>query len=111
MVAFLEGNSKSGFARLYTRSHSIMINHQLWAPHRNGGGGRHRKVQFVEIRSSVTWTLTLDRVKVTLVHMSGRGLPTHQIRSKYFLWSEIRTDGRTHLSSGSLFCMAMTWKW
>jgi len=30
----------------------------------------------------VTLTLILDRVKVILLRMSGRGLPTHQIRWK-----------------------------
>jgi len=47
---------------------------------------------------SVTLTLTLDRVEVTGLRISGRDLPTYQIRSK----SEKlcgRTDGRTHLTS------------
>jgi len=41
--------------------------------------------------------LTLDRVKVILVCISGRGLPTHQIRlkSENFLWMDICTDGWT----------------
>ena len=50
-------------------------------------------------------TLTLDRVVVTLVRICGRGLPTHQIRSKMEkkLFVDVRrtdgrTDGRTHLS-------------
>jgi len=44
----------------------------------------------------VTLTLTLDRVEVTLVHICGRGLPTHQIRWKSEkLFVDVRTDGRT----------------
>jgi len=38
------------------------------------------KRNFHNFRSSVT--LTLDRVEVILVHISGRGLPTYQIRAK-----------------------------
>jgi len=38
------------------------------------------KYNFRNFLSSVT--LTLDRVEVTLVRISGRGLRTHQIRSK-----------------------------
>jgi len=44
----------------------------------------------------VTLTLTLDRVEVTLVHICGRGLPTHQIRWKSEkLFVDVRTYGRT----------------
>ena len=64
---------------------------------------------FRYFRSSVTLTLTLDRVEVTLMCICGRGLPTHQIRwksEKIFLWTygrmDRRTDGRTHLSSNLL---------
>jgi len=48
--------------------------------------------------------LTFNRVKVTLVHI-GRGLPTHQIRSKSertFLWTFGRTYGRTDQRSNLL---------
>jgi len=38
------------------------------------------KCNFCNFGSSVT--LTLDRVKVTLVRICGRGLPTHKIRWK-----------------------------
>jgi len=38
------------------------------------------KCTFRNFGSSMTLTLTLDRVEVTLVRTSGRGLPTHQIR-------------------------------
>jgi len=47
-------------------------------------------------RNSVTLTLTLDRVEVILVRISGRGLPTHQIRSKSKKkFVDVRTDGHT----------------
>jgi len=52
------------------------------------------KCNFWNFRSPVT--LTLDRVEVTLVHICGRGLPMHQIRSKSKkLFVDVRTDGRT----------------
>ena len=54
------------------------------------------KCNFLNFRSSVT--LTLDRVEVTLVRISGRGLPTHHIRSKseklfVDVWMDVRMDG------------------
>ena len=58
---------------------------------------------FRNFGSSVTLTLTLDRVEVTLARICGRGLPTHQIRWKSEkLFVDVRTDGRTHLSSNLL---------
>ena len=56
------------------------------------------KCTFGNFGSSVTLTLTLDRVEVTLVRICGRGLPTHQIRwksEKNVLWTYGRTDVRT----------------
>jgi len=54
------------------------------------------KCTFRNFGSSVTLTLTVDRVKVTLVHICGRGLPTHQIRWKLEkLFVDVRTDVRT----------------
>jgi len=58
------------------------------------------KCNFRNFRSSVTLTLTLDRVEVILVHISGRGLHTYQIRlksEKVFvdIRMDRRTDGRT----------------
>jgi len=55
------------------------------------------KCNFRNFRSSVTLILTLDRVEVTLVRISGWGLPTHKIRSKSekkTLWTHTQTDGR-----------------
>jgi len=54
------------------------------------------KSTFRNFGKSVTLTLTLDRVEVTLVRTSGRGLPTHQIRWKSEkLFVHVRTDGHT----------------
>jgi len=55
----------------------------------------------------VNLTLTLDRVEVTLVRIPGRGLHTHQIRSKSeknYLWTYGRmdTETQTHLSANLL---------
>ena len=62
-----------------------------------------KKYTFRNFGSSVTLTLTLDRVEVTLVRICGRGLPTHQSRWKSEkLFVDVRTDGRTHLSSNLL---------
>jgi len=58
------------------------------------------KYTFRNFGSSVTLTLTLDRVEVTLMRISGRGLSTYQIRStSEKLFVDVRKDGRTHLSS------------
>jgi len=51
------------------------------------------KCTFRKFGSSVTLTLTLDRVEVTLVRICGRGLPTHQIRWKS---EKLFVDGRTY---------------
>jgi len=60
------------------------------------------KCNFCNFRSSVTLTLTLDRVEVTLVQISSRGLPTYQIRVKSEkLFVDMRTDGRTDTTSNS----------
>ena len=54
------------------------------------------KCTFRNFGSSVTLTLTIDRVEVTLVRICGRGLPTHTKlngnRKKTFCG---RTDGHT----------------
>jgi len=80
----------------------------------------------------VTLTLTLDLGKVisvctihvglpacptvfevTLVHISGRGLPTHQIilksEKRFVDVADVQTDGRKHLSSVSLLGLKMGW--
>jgi len=53
------------------------------------------KCTFHNFGSSMTLTLTLDRVKVILVRTSGRGLPIHQIRWKSEKTFCGRTDGQT----------------
>ena len=62
------------------------------------------KCNFRKFRSSVTLILTLVRVVVILVRISGRGLPTHEIISKseqkHFV--DERTEGRTDRSSNLL---------
>jgi len=55
------------------------------------------KCNFLNFGSSVTLTVTLDWVEVTLVCISGRGLPTDQIRSKSEkLFVDILTDEQTY---------------
>ena len=55
-----------------------------------------KKCTFRNFGSSVTLTLTLDRVEVTLVRICGRDLPIHQIRWKSEkLFVDVRTDGHT----------------
>jgi len=54
------------------------------------------KSNFCNFGSSVTLTLTLDRVEVTLVRICCRGLPTYQVRWKLEkLFVDVRTDRRT----------------
>jgi len=65
-------------------------------------------VQFSELQKLVTWTL--DQVEVTLVCIFGRGLLTHQIRSKSqnFLWTYRRTKVWTDGPEFSKSSLAMT---
>ena len=68
------------------------------------------KCNFCNVGSYMTLILTLDRVEVTLVRISGRGLPRYQIRwksEKNILRTCVRTkfeltDRRTHRSSNLL---------
>ena len=54
------------------------------------------KCTFRNFGSSVTLTLTLDRVEVILVCIFGQGLPTYQITWKSEkLFVDVRTYGRT----------------
>ena len=56
------------------------------------------KCNFRNFKSSVTLILTLDQVEVILVHISGRGLPTYQIRWKsQKLFVDGPTDGQTNV--------------
>jgi len=49
---------------------------------------------FRKFKSSVTLILTLDRVEVTLVRISGWGLPTSKLEKLSCGW----TDGQTRVS-------------
>jgi len=54
------------------------------------------KCTFRNFGSSVTLTLTLDRVEVILVRTSGQDLPTNQIKWKSEkLFVDVRTYGHT----------------
>jgi len=65
------------------------------------------KCNFQNFTSSMTLILTLDRVDVTLVHISSRDLPTHQIRSnrKNYLWM----DGWPKNGHQTGACMSSVW--
>jgi len=52
MIAFLEGNSKSGLRQPADQVHSITINHQFWRARESGGGDRPRNVQLWAIVGS-----------------------------------------------------------
>jgi len=62
------------------------------------------KCNFRNFLSSMTLTLTLDRVEVTLVCISGRGLSTHQIRSKL---EKLFVDGHTWVPIYEV----IAWRW
>jgi len=56
------------------------------------------KCNFRNFKSSMTLTLTLtlDRVEMILMRISGRDLPIHQVRSKSDkLFVDVRPDGQT----------------
>jgi len=101
MIAFLEGNLKIGLRKAVDpilSSQTISI--ELSIKMAKEIDPEECNVQ--NFRSPVT--LTFHRVKVTLVRISSRGLPMHQIRSKLeklFVdrQTDVHTDGRTHQSS------------
>jgi len=81
VIAFLEGNSKIGLRQPVDQIpcyHYQTISFELHA--KMAEEIDVEKCNFRNFTSSVT--LTLDRVKVILLHISGRGLRTRQIRSK-----------------------------
>jgi len=53
------------------------------------------KCNFRNFGNSMTLTLTLDQVEVTLVRITGQGLPTHQIisKSEKKTFVDVRMDG------------------
>jgi len=104
VIGFLEGNSKIGLWQAVDQVPYYYLqttNHQFWAPRENGGGDRPRKLHKLH-------DLDLDRVEVTLVRISGWGLPTHQITSKVEkLFVDVQTDGRTWVPINYV----ITWRW
>ena len=93
MIAFLEGNSKIGLRQAidqvplpYDCQQSVF---ELDA---KTAEIDLEKCNSHNFGSFVTVTLTLDRVEVIQVRISGRVLPTHQIRAK----SEKKLCGRTY---------------
>ena len=88
MIAFLEGNSKIGLRQAAMLSLPT-ISFDLHA--KTVEEIDLEMCNFRNFRSSMT--LTLDRVEVILACISGRGLPTYQIRAKSGkLYVDIRTD-------------------
>jgi len=75
-------------------------NHQFWAPRQNGGGDRPRKVQFSQLRRLCDLDLDLRSGRGhTGAHIRSRSTHTPneiEIRKTFV---DLRTDGRTHLSS------------
>jgi len=57
------------------------------------------KCNFRNFSNSVTLTLTLDRVEITLVRMSGRVLPQTKLdrNRRNFLWTYGWTDEHTRV--------------
>jgi len=104
VIGFLEGNSKIGLWQAVDQVPYYYLqttNHQFWAPRENGGGDRPRKLHKLH-------DLDLDRVELTLVRISGWGLPTHQITSKVEkLFVDVQTDGRTWVP----IYYVITWRW
>ena len=49
MIAFLDGNSKIWLRQAVVQVHAMATDHQFWAPRRNGGGDRPRKVHFSQL--------------------------------------------------------------
>ena len=96
MIAFLDGNSKIGLRQAvvqvpYYGHQPCFELHAEMAEEID-----LEKCTFRNFGSSVTLTLTLDRVEVTLVCICGQGLPTHEIRWKSEkLFVDVRTDGHT----------------
>jgi len=102
VIAFLEGNSKIGLRQAvvqvpYYDCQVPTISFELRA--KTAEEIDLEKCTFRNFRSSVTLTLTLDRVEITLVRICDWGLPTYEIRwnRKNFLWTYVQTNGRTHL--------------
>ena len=90
MIAFLKGNSKIGLQQVGSIKSSSTISFEL-----------HDKMaeeidlencNFRDSRSPVTLTLTLNRVEVKLIGISGRGTDLQSTRSKGKINSGRHTD-------------------
>jgi len=96
VIAFLDGNSKIGLRQAVVQVPYYgppTISFELHAEMTEEID--LKKCTFRNFGSSVTLTLTLDRVEVTMVRICGRRLPTHQIRWKSEkLFVDVRTYGR-----------------
>jgi len=90
VIAFLEGNSKIGLRQAAMLSLPT-ISFDLHA--KTVEEIDLEMCNFRNFRSSMILTLTLDRVEVILARISGRGLPTYQIRAKSGgLFVDVQTD-------------------
>ena len=91
---------KSGSNKLQTRSHTIIINHQFWAPRQNGRGDRPTKLQFLELQklSDLDLDLGLGRKSYWCAHPVDVYPHTKSDRN----WKTFFVDGRTDMSSNLL---------
>jgi len=97
VIAFLEGNSKIGLRQAVDQVpyYLLAISFELHA--KMAQEIDLEKCNFPNFRSSLTLTLTLDRVEVIFLCICGRGLPTHMKldQNRVDGWMEVRTDGQT----------------
>jgi len=93
VMAFLEGNSKIGLQQAVVQ---VPYYHHFWAPCQIGRRDRSRKCNFHNFGSSVTLTLTLDRVKSHWCAYVVEVYPHTKLDGnwKNFLWLYVRTDVR-----------------
>jgi len=107
VIAFIEGNSKIGLRQAVAMSRTITIKHQFSAPRQNGGD-RPRNVQFSQLRKLRDLDLDLRSGRGFIgphIWMRSTHTPNYMaIGKKLFadVWTDIRTDRRTHLSSNPL---------
>ena len=94
VIAFLEGNLKNRSPTSCSSGPILSLSTITFELHAKTAEEIDlEKYNFRNFRSSVTLTVTLDRVEVTLVRIRGWGLPTHQIRWKSEkLFVDVRTD-------------------
>jgi len=96
---------KSGFEKLYTRSRTIVITHQLWAPRQNKEEVRRRKVQFSEIQKVSDLDLDLDP-ESGQADISTRARPCDSSLREYgnmVIWNSCSIDVPRSLNSRDSF--------